>query len=365
VLSDGRSVVAARTQSGFAVLNRRSANGGPDPFTGSTGGFLPFAIPGTDSTEFVDLLGVANGKFLAAGNVTTVAGGSDFFVARFNSDGTLDASFGSQPGYTRIAFNLDLASSDKAVALTLARDGRIAVVGIVTETDNEIGVAMLQANGQPDFGFGGNGKAVLNFDIGVISDDRAAGACFAPNGNLLGAANITSNSPNLVAGLTLVAPTGNLVNGFGTNGRRVFALFDDTVAAGVACAADGKFKADAGGRASDNGKGTRCISHDKCSSGLRIEHNLDATVFLVPERFVHPGSLVEADRMGDDEGWVDLPFFDSPQQVVSPAIHVGLPGADGQPLVHHGAERDLVDQSAINAGDGDDASGAADIEHLP
>ena len=52
------------------------------------------------------------------------------------------------------------------------------------------------------------------------------------------------------------------------------------------------------------------------------------------------------------------------QELVGPAIDVGLPGADRQSLVHHGAQRDLVDQAAIDARNGDGAAGAADIHHL-
>jgi len=242
LLSDGRIIVAGRSASGAALLTRRTANGDNiDPFPASSFGFIAFTIPGATNTEFIDLLGVAGGKFLAAGTVTTASGGADFFVARLSSDGVLDNTFGASSGYTRIGFDLDLGKSDQAVALAVANDGRIALIGTVSEGDHEFGIAMLQSNGQPDMSFDGDGKAVVNFDIGIVSDDRAAAACFAPNGNLLIAGTVSDAVLGNEVGLALLSKTGSLVSGFGSNGRRQFAVISTTSAGDVACARDGRF----------------------------------------------------------------------------------------------------------------------------
>src|SRR5690606_7715945 len=76
-----------------------------------------------------------------------------------------------------------------------------------------------------------------------------------------------------------------------------------------------------------------------------LEHHFDAAVLFVPERLVHLGSLPQAHIVGDDERWVYLPFDDALRQIVGPAIHVGLPHAPGQSLVHRGAEGNFVDQA--------------------
>lgn len=242
VLSDGRIVVAAQSGS-YALLNRRDASGGlTDPFPGAGFGYIAYAIPGGGVTQFVDLAPLPGGKFLAAGIYTAATGNADYFVARFSADGVPDASFGTASGYTRIAFDLDIAREDRAVGLALATDGRIAVVGTVSEGDHDIGIAMLQANGQPDTTFAGTGRMVVNFDIGgIVSDDRAAGACFGADGNLLVGATISGSIPTTQVGLALVSPAGAPVGGFGSNGRRAFAIIDDTSAAGVACPRDGTF----------------------------------------------------------------------------------------------------------------------------
>jgi len=157
LLSDGRIVIAGKLDDGKAVLSRRTAAGGSaDPFPGASFGFIVFAIPGATTTEFVALRGTRDGKFLAAGTSTSAGGGADYYVARFSADGVLDPTFGSQSGYTRIGFDLDGTKSDTAVALAVADDGRIAVVGTVSEVDNEFGIAMLQPDGMPDMGFDGD-----------------------------------------------------------------------------------------------------------------------------------------------------------------------------------------------------------------
>src|SRR5919112_459631 len=83
----------------------------------------------------------------------------------------------------------------------------------------------------------------------------------------------------------------------------------------------------------------------------RLENDLDAAVLLVTEHLVHLRTLLHRHRMRDDEGGVDLPFLDAAQEVVGPAVHVRLAHAEGEPLVHGGAERDLVQNAAVYARD--------------
>src|SRR3954454_24021093 len=82
---------------------------------------------------------------------------------------------------------------------------------------------------------------------------------------------------------------------------------------------------------------------------IGLQHDLDAPVLLVAERLVHLRSLVERDPVRDDEGGVDLPLENAVQQIVGPAVNVGLAGVHRQALVHQRAERDLVQEAAIDA----------------
>ena len=68
------------------------------------------------------------------------------------------------------------------------------------------------------------------------------------------------------------------------------------------------------------------------------------------ELYAEVFAILEPDGVSDDKGRVDLAFLDAAQQVVGPAVHVRLAGAHGEGLVHERAERDLVDQAAVDAG---------------
>src|SRR3954470_5993110 len=95
-----------------------------------------------------------------------------------------------------------------------------------------------------------------------------------------------------------------------------------------------------------------------------LQHHLDAAVLLVTERLVHLRPAFERLGMGDHERRVDLIFQYPIEQVVSPPVHMGLTGADGQSLVHDGSQRDFVQQAAIDAGNRENAGRTADIHHL-
>src|SRR5947209_107441 len=100
------------------------------------------------------------------------------------------------------------------------------------------------------------------------------------------------------------------------------------------------------------------------SRALRPQDDLDAAVLLVAEHLVHLRPVLERNGVGDDEGRIDLTFFDAAQEIVGPAVDVSLAHAEGEALVHRLTHRDFVDEAAINARNRDHAGGAADIDHL-
>src|SRR5437764_1311354 len=71
------------------------------------------------------------GKILVAGS-TVVAGSTDFAVARFNANGTLDTAFGGGDGIATV----DVGGTDVANAVALGEDGTIAVAGTTTTAGN-------------------------------------------------------------------------------------------------------------------------------------------------------------------------------------------------------------------------------------
>ncbi len=69
--------------------------------------------------------------------------------------------------------------------------------------------------------------------------------------------------------------------------------------------------------------------------------------------------------MCDDEGGINLARFDLFQQRLRVSLHVRLSGFDGQPFVHHRAERQLVNHPNIHARDRDGAAFATIEDRLP
>jgi uncharacterized delta-60 repeat protein len=156
--SDGRILIA-----GGLTLVRFNSDGSLDSTFGTGGqAHVPFDGGSFDGAE--DLAVQPDGKIVVVG--VTDPGGQigkdDFALARFNSDGTLDQSFGTGgKTSTDIAGNTDIARR-----VRIQPDGKIVVAGhaIVQAAPSvfvqEFALVRYNANGTPDatFSRGGSGK---------------------------------------------------------------------------------------------------------------------------------------------------------------------------------------------------------------
>lgn len=149
-----------------------------------------------------------DGKILAAG----LAGGA-FGVARFLADGNLDVSFGTG-GKVRVEIGI---TEDAAGALALQADGKILLAGYTKngsnpEQQNPVVLRFL-ANGDPDTGFGTNGRTLLAFQSG---DDYGYALALQADGKILVACSRIN--PNNDFAITRLLPSGQLDSSFGTGG---------------------------------------------------------------------------------------------------------------------------------------------------
>lgn len=106
----------------------------------------------------------SDGKILVGGSVTggCVSLDIDFLLVRLNPDGGLDTTFGTN-GYVFVDFN---GGDDISNAITMQDDGKIILAGISTasnETRSDFAVARFNTNGTLDTTFSSDGKAVISF----------------------------------------------------------------------------------------------------------------------------------------------------------------------------------------------------------
>jgi uncharacterized delta-60 repeat protein len=169
--SDQKIVVAGWSNNGavmdydFAIA-RFNTNGTIDPSFG-TGGYVITSV-GTSMNEISDIAIQTDGKIVVAGTSSNVW--NDFAVVRYNSDGTLDNSFGSGG----IVITDIGGSSDVANAIVIQPDGKIIVAGYAHNgsTYNNTAIVRYCLNGIIDNTFGTNGKTITT--IGTWDNGASA-----------------------------------------------------------------------------------------------------------------------------------------------------------------------------------------------
>ena len=162
IQGDGKIVLAgnitAGTKEHFLVARLDDPSGKPDD--GFSGGHTTVDFGGTFENANAVLI-QPDGKIVVAG--TTDAGGTDdFAIARLDTDGKLDPTFGDG-GKATLDFG---ASDDQATALALQQNGKIVVVGQRKKGQGanfaDIAVARLQPNGTKDPSFGSGGQTLVD-----------------------------------------------------------------------------------------------------------------------------------------------------------------------------------------------------------
>ncbi|HLY37726.1 MAG TPA: CARDB domain-containing protein [Candidatus Binatia bacterium] len=236
---DGKIVVAGVSNQGGTMdfaLARYGSDGDLDATFGS-GGQVITDFGGED--EVFALVVQPDGNIVAAG-VSTAAGSLDFALARYDATGMLDAAFGTA-GEVVTDFGPVFVGSDPtncalpvagfhgadiAFALALQSDGKLVAGGVST---GDFALARYDTDGSLDTSFGTCGRVVTDF----AGDDAAASALvIQPDGKLV-AAGRSSLATQTTFALVRYAPDGTLDPIFGAAGRVVTAIGSDTEAFGL------------------------------------------------------------------------------------------------------------------------------------
>ena len=187
---DGKIVVAGGAFPLFTFIGnfkvaRYNPNGSLDTSFGD-GGIVTTIFPAGSYASDVALQ--SDGKIIAAGTVFVdfIIGESsdtDFALARYNPDGTPDATFGNN-GQVTTDF---LGFEDDAFSVLIQPDGKIVAVGSANDpaTFYDFAAARYLSNGTIDTTFGVAGK--VRTDFGDQNFDRARSAALQPDGRIVAA----------------------------------------------------------------------------------------------------------------------------------------------------------------------------------
>jgi uncharacterized delta-60 repeat protein len=219
---DGKIVVAGGAFPLFTFLGnfelvRYNSDGSLDTSFGD-GGVVTTTFP--EGSYAFDVSLQPDGKIIAAGTVFVnfdpgESSNTDFALARYNPDGTPDATFGNG-GQVSTDF---LGLEDDALSLLIQPDGKIVAVGSANDPVAFYDFAAVRylANGTIDTTFGVGGK--VHTDFGDQNFDRARSAALQPDGKIVAAGfAISQNGGVQNFAIARYTSGGALDTSFGTDG---------------------------------------------------------------------------------------------------------------------------------------------------
>ena len=211
---DGKIIAVGDMNTGtgyaFAVL-RLTPQGDPDPtFGNGTGRVVTSFVTASENDEAFSVVVQGDGKIVVGGEslVTTSSGNAqdDFALARYNTDGSLDTTFGTA-GMVTTSFGTENAAVH---ALAINSSGQIIAAG---SNGTNQAVARYNSNGSLDAAFGTGGRVTTSFGTGVTS--TATG--FVLQGTAIVVAG-NSSAHNGDVALARYTAAGALDSSFGTSG---------------------------------------------------------------------------------------------------------------------------------------------------
>ncbi len=240
IVAVGSIAVTTLTTGSRFFIARYNSDGSLDTSFG-TGGSTTTAA-GENGSNGLGLAIQADGKIVVVGSHGLAFSGLNFAVARYNTDGSLDSSFDGDG-----IVSTDIAGSgDGANDVALQADGKIVVVGVGVDpslsTTSRFAVVRYNANGSLDTSFDGDGKTTTA--LGTILDSAHAVAIQGDGKILL--AGSSHNSATSAPDFALVRYTtaGSLDGTFNGTGRVVTPFpYGQSVANGVVVLPNGKIVA--------------------------------------------------------------------------------------------------------------------------
>ena len=229
VQGDGRMVMVGGSTTDF-LLARFNADGSVDTGFGAGGKVTTDLLGGTADEEVADAIAIqSDGKIIVVGYTgifgrpaRSTGNRFDFALVRYNADGSLDSSFGSGGKVTAGVVG-------RAFAVALQRDGKIVVAGDAPLTQ-DFALARYNTDGSLDSSFGIGGQ--LTTDIAGTAN-VALNVVLQPNGAI-----VASGAGLDHTDVVRYNANGSPDNSFGVGGKLVLA--GTLVGQGLVLQGDGK-----------------------------------------------------------------------------------------------------------------------------
>jgi uncharacterized delta-60 repeat protein len=239
LLPDGKILISGSidqpslSDTSFALV-RYNSDGSLDTTFGQ-GGLVTTNV-GRDDDQASRIALQADGKIVVAGRkgiqfYPTEQRKGNVALARYNPDGSLDPTFGNA-GIVTTDFGQGLESY--AVAVMIQSDGKIVIAG---ESSYEFMVARYDSSGVLDTTFGNNGFTLTNFSSNW---DIPRSAVLQPDGKILVVGHAEMQSPYYTLALARYNSDGSPDQSFGDGGK---ALVGSGELSGVVLESDGKIVA--------------------------------------------------------------------------------------------------------------------------
>lgn len=195
----------------IVFINGKAQDGALD-FSFGTNGRVFHSVGGDVSPDLQKIIVLSPGnKILHCFTVLNGMAGNDFGLARYNSDGTLDGTFG-----TGGIVKTDFGGEDFATSLIVQTDGKIVVGGYsISGGISVFAIARYSSSGVLDASFDTDGKRTTT----VGTDDFAYSVSVQPDGKILHAGYSLTSPGNFDFSIVRYNTNGSLDSGFDTDGK--------------------------------------------------------------------------------------------------------------------------------------------------
>jgi uncharacterized delta-60 repeat protein len=220
VQTDGKVLAAGWAGAKGLVVRLSGADGSLDPSFGSGGeAAIQMGTGGTPLTLLIAMALQPDGKIVVGGYASDASEHQQFVVARLNTDGSLDSTFGTG-GVVAQQLGAGATPFSSATAIALQPDGKILVAGGASNASgkSQVLVARLNTNGGFDASFGGTGTIIQQLGSGGTPASRAETAALQADGKLVVAGSATEGSGKEALLVARLNGDGSFDPSFGSGG---------------------------------------------------------------------------------------------------------------------------------------------------